>query len=353
MNDLEDRLRADLLSATAPVDGDVDVDATLLAGQKARSSRRVAGTLLVAALTVAVGAVVWTALRVGTPLIVAPSPMDTISAVPSLPSTPQDPMSATFEASELGTSADCTAIEVTVQPTGASSTVQVTYLKGTLPLTQATYSMKPGEVWYTALDKHLMIGIVPDRAAWLNALSDSAKGVHSATRPIVGIGGTAFWFRFNEAGAFNSIRGFLWEDADGVVRDSLGSDVPSVRIALKHDDYLVYRDPGLDTFGIVPTSDDGMYSYRISELKPKDLVYGSVGSRGGSGTGGRTQFGALPPGAHDIQVDLTVAGGEWNSAALSDGWVILVAHATTKGDPEVIRTITYTDASGTVVTYHP
>jgi len=139
MNDLEERLRADFRQATAGVEDTVDVEAALLAGQRARSSRRIARTAGVAALVAVAGLVGWGALRAAPVLGGHPDPLGTISAVPNTPSTssspyvPTDPMSATFELGGTinGQVPSYDSVGVTVKANGDQMDVSVSMNKGT------------------------------------------------------------------------------------------------------------------------------------------------------------------------------------------------------------------------------
>ena len=127
--------------------------------------------------------------------------------------------------------------------------------------------------------------------------------------------------------------------------------MPNAEIALKDDSYWVCRDAALDTMGIVPQKDGGGYSFRISDAKADDLVHGGMGNTATGRTWSWTQLGALPPGSHDIKVVVAGSDGDWGAATLSDGWVVILAHATAK-TTDVITSVAYTGADGRVVPYH-
>lgn len=64
--------------------------------------------------------------------------------------------------------------------------------------------------------------------------------------------------------------------------------------------------------------------------------------------------GLVSPAARRAEVKVELAGtdADWGSATMSDGWVVVVDNtprAATTGD--VIRSITYSDADGSVVVY--
>lgn len=352
MNDLEERLRADFRAAAAQVEDRTDADDALLAGQRARSSRRVARTVGVAALAAAVGLVGWGFLRVPPVLGGYPDPMGTISAVPTIPSTtaspyvPADPMSATFHLGgrlngQVPTYDD---VRVAVIPTGDQVEVTVS-LVDDLVAVEKPFTIASGEPWRVALDKHLVLSIVPGRPTWFQGVESTAKGSITYPQPLTGINATAYLTGFLGSGGSEKLRGFLWRGIDGVAHDSLGNIVPSAEVSLATDTYWVYRDAALDVMGIVPEKEGGSYSLRLSDVKAGDLVHGGIGTRPETGGWSWTQFGTLPPGAHDIEVELAVPGGEWTSATLPDGWVFVLARAQTD-KTSVIWSISYTDAAG-------
>jgi hypothetical protein len=361
MNDLEERLRADFQAVAGQVEDRIDAEAALLAGQRARSSRRIARTVGVAALAAVVGLVGWGFLRAAPVLGGHPDPMGTISATPSVPSTssspyvPTDPMSATFELGGKlnGQVSSYDSVGVSVKTNGDQVEVEVTLNKTTDKAAETTlhrYTMTAGTFWSVGLDKHLVLSIVPGRPTWFEQRGDAVKGSVTDQHPLVGINATAFLTGYIASGGPGTVRGSLWRGADGVTQDSLGNVVPNAEIALNDDTYWVYRDAALDTMGIVPRKDGGAYSFRISEAKADDLVHGGIGNKATGRGWSWTQLGTLPPGSHDIKVVLAAADGDWGSATLSDGWVVIVAHATAK-TTDVITSIVYTGADGRVVTY--
>ena len=362
MNDLEERLRADFRQATAGVEDTVDVEAALLAGQRARSSRRIARTAGVAALVAVAGLVGWGALRAAPVLGGHPDPLGTISAVPNTPSTssspyvPTDPMSATFELGGTinGQVPSYDSVGVTVKANGDQMDVSVSMNKGTDKAAGTIlrqYSMTAGAFWSVALDKHLVLSIVPGRPTWFTQRDSANKGAVTYPEPLTGINATAYLTGYIQSGGPDTVRGFLWRGADGAAQDSLGNVVPSADVALKDDTYWIYRDAALDTIGVVPKEGGGAYSFNLSDLTAKNMVHGGMGNRVNGGKWSWTQFGALPPGAHDIKVVLADPGGEWSSATLSDGWVAVAAHAIAK-TTDVITSISYTGADGRVATFH-
>jgi hypothetical protein len=365
MNDLEERLRTDLRVAAAQVEDRIDTDEALVAGQRARSSRRIARTLGVAALAAVAGLAGWGLLRAAPVLGGHPDPMGTISATPSRPSSstssspyvPTDPIAATFDLGGTinGEVPSYESVGVHVKAAGDQVEVAVALQKAINKNGESVvlrhYTMTAGKFWWVALDRHLVLSIVPGRPTWFAQRDSSSKGAATYHQPLIGINATAYLTGYIESGGPDTVRGFLWRGADGAAQDSLGNVVPSADVALKDDTYWIYRDAALDTIGVVPKKAGGAYSFRLSDLMGKNMVHGGMGNRANGGKWSWTQFGSLPPGAHDIKVVLADPDGDWGSATLNDGWVAVVAHATAK-TTDVITSISYTGADGRVMTYH-
>ncbi|HEY3337510.1 MAG TPA: hypothetical protein VGK18_03320 [Propionicimonas sp.] len=362
MNDLEDRLRADFQQATAGVEDTTDAEAALLAGQRARSSRRVARTVGAAALATVLGLLGWGVLRTAPILGGHPDPMGTISAVPIEPTSsgspyvPTDPMSTTFDLSSEGFGGkgpDYDSITFTIASrTSRSYSGTVTLVKAGHRQATEDFSAPFGTSWSLPWDRHLLIGAVPGRVSWLDIVSTTTKGIYSNQQEITGVGMTAFWAYFEEADGPGWSKGFLWQTVDGAIGDSSGKSVPGAQVVLKDRSFVVYRDEDLDVVGIRATGDGNSYSNRISDSKPADLVQGGLGRSNGDGTWDWTQYGVLPAGAHDISVELSDPDGEWASAAMSDGRIAVVANSPRRADTtDVIRSISYSDAAGKLVTY--
>ncbi len=362
MNDLEERLRTDLKAAVAQVEDRIDTDEALLAGQRARSSRRIARTAAMAAFAAVLGLMGWGFLRTGPVLGGHPDPLGTVPAMPSIPSVssspyvPTDPMSATFDlGGELnGQVPTYDSITVSVKPVGDTVDLQVGLLKPTgkddQTLLLRNFTMTAGTAWSVALDKHLVLAIVPGRPTWYQSLGDASKGAVTDHQPLTGINATAYLTGYIKAGGADTVRGFLWRGADGVAQDSLGNVVPSAEITLAGETYWVYRDAALDILGVVPKEGGGGYSFDLRDQKADDLVHGSFGHTPDGGETTWTQLGVLPPGSHDIGLVMPAPNAEWGSATLSDGWVVILAHATTKSS-DLITSITYTGADGRVINY--
>jgi hypothetical protein len=175
--------------------------------------------------------------------------------------------------------------------------------------------------------------------------------VVSGNQPLQGIGATAFWVGFEKSGGPDTVRGVLWESGDGNMRNSLGNPVGSAHVSLAGEDNLIYRDPDLDTIGMVG-SGGGRYSFRLSDFAPADLLDGGLGRKADDGTWTWTQFGALPPGSHEIKLELAPGDSSWASAVMSDGWVAVLAVNHVKSEhAEVVTSVSYTDAAGTQVRY--
>ncbi|HEY3407152.1 MAG TPA: hypothetical protein VGK53_03160 [Propionicimonas sp.] len=364
MNDLEERLRADFQAAAAQVENRIDADEALLVAQGARSSLRLARTVGVAALAVVVGLVGWGAVNAVPVLGGHPDPMGTVSAVPSIPSTssssyvPTDPMSATFELGGKinGQVPSYDSVRVSVKADGDRVAVTVGLLtavgKTDETLVLRHFAMRAGKLWWVALDEHLVLAITPGRPMWFDGEYDATRGAVTDRQPLTGIDATAFLVGFIKAGGPDTVRGFIWRGADGMVVDSLGNNVPNAEITLDDNSYLIYRDAELDVVGIVPRQGDGGYNVRMRDSSPGDLLGGGMGRQGEDGIWTWTTLGVLPAGSHDIKVNLAPGDGSWASGVMSDGSVAVLASNHAKSEHgKVVTSFSYTDANGKRVSY--
>lgn len=347
MNDLEERLREDLRAATDWIPDDIDPHAVLWTGRRVRRSRLVSRTAVAAALLVVAGLVgpaVWHVLQ-PTPRV--PSPMQTVSAVPSDPATPGDPLSTTFDFLDAGV-ADLESIRVDAEPSGNEVGLTVTVKTQGAAAVERRYTVLAGEAWHVAWDKHLVIGILPDQVQWVTGVyGQDKKGHYSDQRPLDGIGSTAVWMYF-ESGRADKLTGFIWQGADGVVRHSDGSTLPSATVQLPSGSYLVYREHA-DNVWIRDISSGGGWGTAIGKVG--DILHGGVGTKRDGGEWEWSQFGLLPVGAHDLELTLGKGDGGWGSAVMTDGTVAVVAEVRgVEGPGDVVRSLSYTDAAGKRVT---
>jgi hypothetical protein len=355
MNDLEERVRADLMLAAVDVEDRVDADEVLGAGRRLRRGRRITRAVGVAALVVVV-AMGWTALRLPPPGLWPPV-AGSVTAVPSVGPTPTPRLSTTFDLSEQGMDGKAPAyrsITVTARPAGADVVATVVVrIAGEAP-DERTFTFRAGTTWHIAWDRNLAIGIVPDDVLWLEAKDGVLGGIYSDERPLDGIGGTAFWRYYSTAGGAEAIGGLVWQSSDGVVRNSRGAVVPSASFDLRSTTMLVYRDEGLDLFGLRGPRPNEALSMPLSDVKEADIVgSGLGGGRQESGLWIWDQFGLLPPGAHDITATLKGSDGAWTTATLPDGWVVVAGETRNPTDEKVVFTsLSYLNADGKRVSYH-
>jgi hypothetical protein len=370
MNDLEDRLRAELLEATAGLGDDVDPDAVLAAGRGARRARNVRWAAGATAVVAVAGLVTWSvaAFRPPVPGTPAPAPMATASQpstseepVPeeSTPA-PVDPMSVVLDVSQSSVDGAPTYGDLTVSVVGVADdqvTVRLRMQKDSEPVDEREYTFTRGELWRVDWDKHLMVGITPEQVTWLSVEHDSDRTVYGGgVQSLSGIGASAFFRLFEESGGSATIRGFIWQRLDGEVRDSLGNTVPTARVTVDGDDYLLYRDDDLDVMGYRETSNGtGMFGIRLSTFQEANLVHGGSGwgdDLKPDSTWHWVQFGFLPVGAHDVSVDLVQPKGDWGVAEFDDGSLGLLAIVTSDEEhSDVIASLSYVNAAGETVSY--
>jgi hypothetical protein len=242
-------------------------------------------------------------------------------------------------------------MKVSATADGAEIALKVSALAGGKQPVERHFTVASGRVWYVPWDKHLTIGIVPDRADWLDIEADARTGMQYRSQPIEGIGATAFWVYFEEA-ASDSVTGIIWEGSDQVIRDSTGNVVPSARFELRDGKYVVYRDVALNRLGVKSDSPAGEIATELSDPDPSFLVHGGFGTKPEGKDWIWSQAGVLPPGTRDVKVELAAMDGDWAVATLDDGWVALVAWVRTPADAaNVITSLSFTDAKGRLQHY--
>lgn len=361
MNDLEERLRADLADAAADVGADLDPSEVLAAGHRARRTRLARRGAGLAAVVAVVGVGAWSLGGLRPPVPGVPAPAATAAAPTSAAPTPsvtvRDPLVADFDVANQAYGADearydAIRIAVAQQGENIAVTASVTPASGTAETRTATFPA--GETWYLPWDDHLALAVIPDRLTLFHTVADASKAVIGDDLPLDGIGATAVMLHFDEAGAPRSWQGFIWQRLDGQYRDSLGSEVPTATVTLTSGTYVVYKDAALDQLGLDgQRGAEGSYSIRLSEASEAGLLKGGMcwGTGQAEEGWGCSQFGLLPAGSTDISLRLVTDDGSWGTALFEDGTVAVVAtvRLAKSDDLTVVDSISYTKADGTVV----
>lgn len=350
MNELEERLRADLFGATELIDAEPDLDAVVREGDRVlrgRFVRRVAGGIAVALV---VGTVAWVA-TVPREVPGVPAPVATPSA------SPVTSESASIDLQDAGinkSDAPARSVDVSATRTGTGYSVSFTITADDGTQRRFSGDVEAGKATFKQYPR-LMVGVVADRVSWRDSVyGDLVGGISSTAKALPGLGITLVVDVAEKPG--NTIRGLLWQGADGLVHDDAGDEVPSAVVDVAGQQGVVYLSERLDTFGYREV--DGTTAVRTHIVPADDLVKIAMrhGADATENPGLAFAVGLLPDGAGDPRLTLAGYGQEWSSAALSGtGRVVFVAvgqDRSGKTGPLVTKVV-YTDADGKQVTYRP
>lgn len=351
MNELEERLRTDLFGATELIEAEPDLDAVMREGDRVlrgRFVRRMAGGVAVALV---VGLVTWVA-TVPRAVPGVPAPMSTSSA------SPVTSESASIDLRDAGVNQSdppARAVEVSATRTATGYSVSFTITNADGTQRRRSGDVEPGKALLTQYPR-LMVGVVAARFDWRDSVyADMVGGISGTEKVLPGLGLTVVVDVAEKAG--NTIKGLLWQGADGLVHDDTGNAVPEARIGLAGVVGTVYLSERLGFLGYRET--DGSEIVSTQDLAPdNDLVKIAVWS--GTSTpdrkGRATVIGLLPDGASDPAVTLAGYGQEWSSGKLSDtgrGVFVAVGQDATGRKGSLVTKVVYTDADGKRVTYRP
>ena len=357
MNDLEERLRAELSELTsADLDLGVTADEVLASGHSARRRRSIRGAVAGIAAALAIGVLYYTAVS-GRTLVGVPEPMQTP------PSAAVGDGRAHFDLQGVGSTSGESlyqALDVTVEREAASLEVTFTTTATTGERVE-TRSHGDGErLLLEKVGSRLWAGVFPHRVQWYLLLDRSGEDGAGAwswdeydlEKPEV----TVIYRMAHEPGPWPGLQGYLWQSMDGVYRNSADQVVPSAEIRFESGESVTYfRDDRLDVEGyrdgsgttsqpVTSDPDSELVKFEETELPENSASPAEV-----------TSIGVLPAGASDLKVVLNGTGGEWSAAKLSGRDQIAFAARSTgvPVDDYLIRSVSYTDAAGKRVTYRP
>lgn len=354
MNDLEQRLRADLVDAADPVGGELDTDALLVSAHRARNVRTARRVGAVAAVAVVAAAMSWTGLTLPArtaPVLASPDPAPSTSASPSL--VPGTRESASFDLSNEsppGATVKKLDVDATVVPDGYRVTFTVTRVDGSTQ-TQ-TRDQRGSTIAWAQFGSRLLAEFVPHPAEWVEPIGrgDSIVfGGYSGDHQIFSRLNAAASYRLASTGAegtYTGMKDYIWRDEAGLYHSSRGDLLPSVTLTLPTSgrSATFFRE---DRFGTLGFAQDG--ETRTARKKPDEL---EVSLGWGETEDGLRVSGVFLP-ADATAPELTFSGKrpEWITARLGDRLIILASSNMANSDLNpMIRTISYTDATGTRVT---
>jgi hypothetical protein len=348
MNDLDERLRddfADLVDGN-PLDLGIDVDRVLDAGRRVRRARAISTSLGGAAVAVLAAAVAWGGI--------AAHGITGATVVPAAPS-PSWADPAYFDVSDLGLAASTDFDKVQLAVTAASEgwDVEITTSRSNGLLlsrlvTRADLGTGTSAVWVQQVSPQVSVALLPARTRWWQvAMRESTENLRYVdwTHPGL-LDLTAAILVFDEPRQASDVAGFLWEAADGSLVNSFGDPVRTAQATVAGQRIELYWDPTLKQLGI---RTDGGPSLQTHADLEKPYAYPRLQSRKELMDGRTVAVLAdlLPPGAHDLRVDLAAPDDDWTAVELGGrtGYVIVA------GDNRPIGSLSYTDAAGRTVVW--
>lgn len=354
MNDLEERLRADLLDATADIDPEVDADALLASGHRTRNNRTVRRIAVGTAFALVAGGLGWAGLgyqagRGTAPVLATPSPIPSST----MAATPGSSDSVTFglDGASLPSGADAKSIEVTAtMEAGGGYTVDLMVVAKDGTTSTAHRTSEGDDLAWAQLGPRLFVGFVPHRVDWIQYIDKKPGGVFGASssdeRAFDGLDATAVYRVSDKAGTYEGLKAYLWKGSDGVFHNSLGQVVPSETVTLSGSKQVgtFYLDKALNVLGF--QQGGGTASAEVGSDQVQTF-FGWAQDGGGLAVGGLV----LPEGATDPKLASKGTGLEWASVNLGGRVAIMASARMANGTDPVVHAITYTDAGGKRATH--
>ena len=345
--ELESRLRQDL--AATQVEIPVDLERTLLAGHRAVGARRIGW---------GIGAL---ALVAGVAVLMPKSLPDRIPAVPAPVQTPGhatvtfEPQS--FRSNETVIDLDAATLELSGGAGGAVEVTATVTLNGEAPLRDTFTVADPSSIGTHQLGEQVAIGLAPSNR-WIDWLLEGTDQHFFPSQEAEPFGLTAYLLLSAPTDPQWTVRGAIWQQPDGEVRNNLGERVSAAE--LLGPGATIYADPELDVVGVHLASGGGASAPLSSREVGELALAGAMGSDDESGTWATTtyEFYLVPA---DAVGDVTVArwtdagealvgtleGGPW--AGRTYVWAS-VKHAKYDEPGELLKSVTYRNAAGEVIT---
>jgi hypothetical protein len=352
MNDLEERLRAELLDAAADIDPEVDADALLASGHRARNNRTVRRIAVGTAFALVAGGLGWAGLgyqagRGTAPVLATPSPIPS-SAMAATPGS-SDSVTFGLDGASLPSGADAKSIEVTAtMEAGGGYTVDLMVVAKDGTTSTAHKTSEGDQLAWAQLGPRLFVGFVPHRVDWIQYIdkkSDVFGANTSDDRTFDRLDATAVYRVSDKAGNYGGLKAYIWKGSDGVFHNSLGQVVPSATITLSGSKQVgtFFLDKALNVLAFQQGGGTGSTDVQSDQVQS---IFGWAGEGGGVAVGGLL----LPEGATNPKLVSKGSGLEWASAELEGRLAIVASARMPNGTEEVVHSITYTDAGGKRVT---
>ena len=360
MNDLEERLSAELRQAVEGVESDLDATTLLASGRRARRSAVTGRVAFAAALGVVVGTAGWLVAnhqaRTPAPVVAGTASPSASSASAPAPSVTPGPgtATATISLSSNFNGKPGSFDEVRVAATSDGKTVHArfeSYLDGKA-VDSATVnasvdaSVDGSGVRLVRLGSRGVVAVIPGMVRSQSLYGPSASSGGEAELGALGVTAVAL---VTEKPVGTGKLELAWEDGAGALQSTVGV-IPSVQVILDGDPEILFRSEALDEQGIW-----GRWSTAVKGAKPSDILVGSAGSRQEVPTPSDwklMQQAMLPPGSMDVELTLGSTNGDWVQATLWDGWVAVAAVVHSETDKaKVVTSLAFTDLEGVRHTY--
>jgi hypothetical protein len=339
MNDLDDRLRADLAQlSTTFLDLGVSTRDVIQRGQRVRRSRITRRTVGAVSVAVVTAVLAWS----------TPWPLST-SLAPIVPAAPTvraaaGAGTAYFNLTDIGLGDDFQRFEVDALPAGTGWDITTSQLDRHGVVTAQRVLHQSAAPQTITLAPRVVLELIPSRVNWCNVVTARTTQLTYVDWSHFGeLGLTAMLLVFDGATPPGEPAGFIWAGPDGTIRNSLGDVLPTADIDLKSRTVTVYWDKALDQFGYQSATGD--YG-PVADMSRPGFGPHFIGIAG-DGRGNLTQFAAdlLPAGAKDVRIVLRSGEAEWAAADLAGRIAYVVAYPLALKE-QPIRSIAYTDRAG-------
>jgi hypothetical protein len=360
MNDLEDRLRADLTRAVEPIADTLDTEGLLASAHRARDARRSRQAVAVVALSLVAGLVAWagaslTSLNGVAPVIATPLPAPSTTPSESVTPTrsPRDwsghTGSISMDVSDLPGLAGLglRAVEVQSHGTPGSNVVVTGTRKNSEPISRSGVVTAKAPFLAKLTDK-VWVMVTSGKARW----AEGAAGGGLAGATVEDIDGLGVIVVMGEPQS--KLTGLIWQGTDGKAWNDRGVRVPSAELTLDGRTYWFAHDPDL---GVACSGE-----LRTGEGNGSPDECGAISNLGETGRGGSTAEGweerlfvALPDGATKATVGASTKCTS-TSASLDPGGrtvILLLCKGASDEADAGFPTVTYRNAAGEVSSYSP
>lgn len=337
MTTIEDHLRDGLRELADGGSSTVNVGRVIASGEARLRARRARQLIAGMAAATAVGMVSWYA--------VAPHPTTVTPAPYATPPMADATTSASFTVRDSGTSVSHW-VRVTAVPEGARVRLRVTVQTQGGTSVNEEYTVPAGR--YAAIKVHdrLAVAMIPQATRGVTS-PGPLEAILQQSLPQAGLTLVTMWAPRTAA---DLPRPLIWRGPDGTVRNSLGRVVPSGQLSIPAGTVTVFDDPALHAWGVFGEQPQSQPATSADPLRAEVRLY----VRGL----GRAAVGLLPEGASGVNLIPTTRNDDFTFATMPDGrvWYLVQSRKSVDADAgprRLVKSISYTDASGRRISYRP